>query len=115
MRLAVDDPGAGYASFHHVLRLRPDIIALDRSLISYIGSDPAQRSLVTAVAPLALDLGARLTAEGVETEDQLSAVTDLGVDHGQGYLLGRPRLVATSAAGTARPENDGRLLARDCR
>lgn len=67
MRLAVDDTGAGYASFHHVLRLRPDIIKLDRSLISDIDTDQAQRSLVMAVALLALDLDATLTAEGIET------------------------------------------------
>lgn len=90
MRVAVDDTGAGYASFSHVLRLRPDVIKLDRSLISTIDTDPAQRSLVIAVALLALDLGATLTAEGVETEAQLQALTDLGVDHGQGFHLGRP-------------------------
>lgn len=90
MRVAVDDTGAGYASFSHVLRLRPDVIKLDRSLISTIDTDPAQRSLVIAVALLALDLGATLTAEGVETQAQLRALTDLGVDHGQGFHLGRP-------------------------
>lgn len=92
LRLAVDDTGAGYASFHHVLRLRPDVIKLDRSLISDIDSDPAQRSLVMAVALLALDLGATLTAEGIETAAQLRALADLGIDHGQGYHLGRPTL-----------------------
>jgi EAL domain-containing protein (putative c-di-GMP-specific phosphodiesterase class I) len=90
MRVAVDDTGAGYASFSHVLRLRPDVVKLDRSLISSIDTDPAQRSLVIAVALLALDLGATLTAEGVETEAQARALADLGVDHGQGFHLGRP-------------------------
>ena len=102
MRLAVDDTGAGYASFHHVLRLRPDIIKLDRSLISAIDTDPAQRSLVTAVALLALDLDATLTAEGVERESQVAALTDLGIRHGQGYLLGHPRL-GSAAVTTADP------------
>jgi EAL domain-containing protein (putative c-di-GMP-specific phosphodiesterase class I)/PAS domain-containing protein len=96
MRVAVDDTGAGYASFAHVLQLRPDVIKLDRSLISAIDTDPAQRSLVIAVALLALDLGATLTAEGVETEAQLRALADLGVDHGQGFHLGRPTLDLTS-------------------
>lgn len=92
LRVAVDDTGAGYASFAHVLRLRPNIIKLDRSLISDIDTDPAQRSLVTAVALLALDLDATLTAEGVETAAQLDVLTNLGIDHGQGYHLGKPTL-----------------------
>jgi PAS domain S-box-containing protein len=92
MRLAVDDTGAGYASFSHVLKLQPDIIKLDRSLISALDEDAAQRSLVIAVALLALDLGATLTAEGVETATQLAVLVDLGVDHGQGWHLGRPTL-----------------------
>jgi PAS domain S-box-containing protein len=92
MRLAVDDTGAGYASFSHVLKLQPDIIKLDRSLISAIDVDAAQRSLVIAVALLALDLGATLTAEGVETATQLAVLVDLGIDHGQGWHLGRPTL-----------------------
>ena len=95
MRLAADDTGAGYASFHHVLELRPDIIKLDRSLIAGIDTDPAQRSLVIAVALLALDLRATLTAEGIETAAQLEALGNLGIDHGQGYHLGRPSLDLT--------------------
>lgn len=88
--LAIDDTGAGYASLSHVLRLRPDIIKIDRSLIERITSDPARRSLVTALVLLALDLDARITAEGIETPSELETLAILGADHGQGYLLGRP-------------------------
>lgn len=90
VRLAVDDTGAGYASLTHVLQLRPDIIKIDRSLIARLTSDPARRSLVTALVLLALDLGAIVTAEGVETPSELETVGALGVDHVQGYLLSRP-------------------------
>ncbi len=90
VRLAIDDTGAGYASFSHVLQLRPDIIKIDRSLIGYLADDPARRSLVTALVLLALDLGAALTAEGVETAAELHALTTLGVDNAQGYFLGKP-------------------------
>ena len=90
LRLAVDDTGAGYASFSHVLDLRPDIIKIDRSLISHIETDPARRSLVTALVILAFDLNATLTAEGIETASELAAVATLGVDNAQGYLLARP-------------------------
>jgi PAS domain S-box-containing protein len=90
VRLAVDDTGAGYASLSHVLQLRPNIIKIDRSLIAQLSSDPARRSLVTALVLLALDIGASVTGEGVETAAELSTLIDLGVDSAQGYLLSRP-------------------------
>jgi PAS domain S-box-containing protein len=90
VRFAIDDTGAGYASLNHVLQLRPDIIKLDRALILDLEHDPARRSLVTALVLLALEIGASVTGEGVETSDQLQALSTLGVDHAQGYLLSRP-------------------------
>lgn len=90
LRLAVDDTGAGYASFTHVLRLRPDLIKLDRSLLADLSTDPARRVLVTSIVLLALELGACITAEGIENMDQLRLLAALGVDYAQGYLLARP-------------------------
>lgn len=90
MRLAVDDVGAGYASFRHVLELRPDIIKLDRSLVRGIDADGGSRAVVTAIALVALEVGAAITAEGVETAAELDTVLMLGVDSAQGYLIGRP-------------------------
>jgi EAL domain-containing protein (putative c-di-GMP-specific phosphodiesterase class I) len=90
VRLAVDDTGAGYASLNHVLQLRPDIIKLDRSLVSHVPIDPARRALVTALVLLALELGSAVTAEGVETPQELATLATLGVDHAQGYLLAPP-------------------------
>ena len=58
LKLAVDDTGAGYASFAHVLRLRPDIIKLDRSLLADIDHDAARRAFVTAIVLMALELDA---------------------------------------------------------
>jgi PAS domain S-box-containing protein len=90
VRLAVDDTGAGYASLNHVLQLRPDIIKLDRSLVSHVPIDPARRALVTALVLLALELGSSVTAEGIETPLELTTLATLGVDHAQGYLLSAP-------------------------
>jgi EAL domain-containing protein (putative c-di-GMP-specific phosphodiesterase class I) len=90
VRLAIDDTGAGYASFNHVLQLRPDIIKIDRSLIADLTEDPARRSLVTALVLLALDLDATVVAEGVESASELTTLGALGVDYAQGYLLARP-------------------------
>jgi EAL domain-containing protein (putative c-di-GMP-specific phosphodiesterase class I) len=90
VRLAVDDTGAGYASLNHVLQLRPDIIKIDRSLTAELSGDRARRSLVTALVLLALDIGATVTGEGVETPAELATLLDLGVDAAQGYLIARP-------------------------
>jgi PAS domain S-box-containing protein len=90
VRLAVDDTGAGYASLSHVLQLKPSIIKIDRSLITDITTDPARRSLVTALVLLGLDLGATVIGEGIETVDERETLADLGVGFGQGYLLARP-------------------------
>jgi PAS domain S-box-containing protein len=90
IRLAVDDTGAGFASLSHVLQLRPDIIKIDRSLVSNVTSDAARRSVITSLVLLALDLGASVTAEGVETPSELETLATMGADHVQGYLLARP-------------------------
>lgn len=90
LRLAVDDVGAGYASLRHVLRMAPDIIKIDRSLVNGIAHDHALRTIVTGIVLLALDLRADTVAEGVETAADFAALTDLGIDMVQGYLLAKP-------------------------
>lgn len=90
VRLAVDDAGAGFASFRHILRLQPDIIKLDRALISGIDTDPARRALAASMVLFSMEVGATVVAEGVETAAELSTVLDLGIDAAQGYHLGRP-------------------------
>lgn len=101
LRLAVDDTGAGYASFAHVLRLRPDVVKLDRSLLADIDHDAARRAFVTAVVLMALELGAEVTAEGVETPAELETLRSLGVDAVQGFLLARPSTQPTEWAAWA--------------
>lgn len=90
VRLAVDDAGAGFAGLQHILRLRPDLIKLDMALIRDIDADPARRALASAMQSFARQTGARLVAEGVETESERKALTALGFRFGQGYLFGRP-------------------------
>jgi EAL domain-containing protein (putative c-di-GMP-specific phosphodiesterase class I) len=90
LRLAIDDAGAGYASLKHVIELEPDIIKVDRSIIDGLAADRARRSVVSAFVLLALEIGATVIAEGIETPEDLEAVRDLGVDAAQGYLFARP-------------------------
>ncbi len=90
MRVAVDDAGAGYASMRHVLATHPDIIKLDISLTRGIDSDSPRRALAAALIEFARQTGSKVTAEGVETQAELDALQELGVDHAQGYHLSRP-------------------------
>lgn len=91
VRIAVDDIGHGFSDIRRLLNLRPDVLKLDRSLAAGVDQDRARQTFVAGQVALAADLGATVTAEGIETEQQLQVLTDLGVHSGQGYLLGRPR------------------------
>lgn len=93
-RVAIDDTGAGFASFAHILKLAPDLIKLDRILTTGIDMDPARRSMAAALVGFAAATGAKVIAEGIETESELDTVRDLGISFGQGYFLGRPGTVA---------------------
>jgi EAL domain-containing protein (putative c-di-GMP-specific phosphodiesterase class I) len=98
VRLAVDDAGAGFSSFRHILKLRPDIIKLDVALTRGIDGDPARRALGSAMLTFGLDAyNAAIVAEGIETEAEFKTLRGLGCRFGQGYYLGRPgRLRAPS-------------------
>jgi EAL domain-containing protein (putative c-di-GMP-specific phosphodiesterase class I) len=108
-RLAVDDAGAGFASFRHILRLNPDVIKLDMTLTRNIDHDPARRALASGLISFASDLGAKIIAEGIENTSELGALRALGVGLGQGYYLGRPEplrfLDFTRVEKTLRPMN----------
>jgi len=87
LRLAVDDAGAGYASFRHILKLKPDIIKLDASLVAAIDTDDSLRALASALVRFADETGSKVIAEGVETEEVLEVLRQLNVNKAQGYLV----------------------------
>jgi EAL domain-containing protein (putative c-di-GMP-specific phosphodiesterase class I) len=89
-RLAVDDAGAGYASLRHILQLEPDFIKLDVTLTRGIEAQRSQRALASALVTFGREVDAAIIAEGIETEDELAVIRELGVPLGQGYYLGRP-------------------------
>ena len=89
-RIAVDDAGAGYAGLRHVLQLNPDMLKLDIDLIRDIDVDPVKRALSAALVTFALETGAAIIAEGIETSTELATLSGLGVKWGQGYHLARP-------------------------
>ena len=92
VRVAVDDVGSGFASFRHVTRVKPEILKLDRSLVCGIDEDPVRQSLASAIVSFARDVDAIVVSEGIESENELSCLTDLAVGCGQGFYLARPGL-----------------------
>jgi PAS domain S-box-containing protein len=100
LRLAVDDAGAGFASFRHVLELKPAFVKLDRSLVADIDGDPVRQALMVGMSHFAKSVGCRLIAEGIETKAELVTLMELGVPLGQGYLLGRPASAPAPAPAT---------------
>ncbi len=91
-RIAVDDAGAGHASMQVIAELRPEFMKVDRALIHGIDSHRARRGLLVSLLSFSGHIGARLVAEGVETQHELDALLSLGVQYGQGWMLGRPVL-----------------------
>jgi len=90
VRIAVDDFGTGYAHLRYLNRMPCHVIKIDRSFVSDLVHDPAARRVTAALVGLAHDLGHDVVAEGVETEEQMAALAELGCEKVQGYLLARP-------------------------
>jgi diguanylate cyclase (GGDEF)-like protein/PAS domain S-box-containing protein len=91
VQISVDDFGAGYSSLSYLQRLPIDILKLDRSFMEDVKPEGvSSSSLVQGIVSLAHGLGIRVTAEGVETQQQLDLVHHSGCDKVQGFLLGRP-------------------------
>lgn len=93
VRFAIDDAGAGYSSFRHIVELGPEFVKIDIGLVRAIERDPARQAFVAGMVYFALRTGCTLIAEGIETIEERGALEQLGVDLGQGYLLGRPERV----------------------
>ncbi len=90
VRMAVDDAGAGVANLQHLVELRPDIVKVDVRLVRGLNADLARQAMVAGLCHFAIVAGSETIAEGIETEAELLTAERLGVDYGQGYLLGRP-------------------------
>lgn len=89
--IAIDDFGTGYSSLVALKNITVDTVKIDRTFVSGLGRHPEDAALVTAAVHLAQALGVRMTAEGIETEAQLSHLRELGCSQGQGFYFSPPR------------------------
>ncbi|MCZ9882343.1 EAL domain-containing protein [Arthrobacter sp. B2a2-09] len=90
VRLSIENTGSFFAGVSHILRLKPEMIKLDRSLTAGLNRDPLRQELVEAEVRFAREIGAALTAQRIETKAELATLAGLGITVGQGYHLGRP-------------------------
>ncbi|GAA3533165.1 putative bifunctional diguanylate cyclase/phosphodiesterase [Zobellella aerophila] len=88
--IALDDFGTGYSSFSHLRQLPVNKLKIDKSFVQDLPTDPRAVSLVKTIIELAHNLGMKVTAEGIEEENHLRVLKQLGCDLGQGYHMTRP-------------------------
>lgn len=96
VKLHIDDFGTGYSSLSYLHRFPVDELKIDRLFVSRMGADDESSEIVATIVQLAHNLGMEVTAEGVETVEQLAQLRALSCEYGQGYYFSRP-LVAESA------------------
>jgi diguanylate cyclase (GGDEF)-like protein len=103
-RIAIDDAGAGHASMLVIAEVEPEFVKIDRLLIHGVNVSAARRALVVSLLSFGAHINARVVAEGIETEAELQTLLSLGVQFGQGWLLGRPVMIDP-------PANAGNVVA----
>jgi diguanylate cyclase (GGDEF)-like protein len=90
VRISLDDFGTGYSSLSYLLRFPFDKLKIDKSFVQALGTDTGATSIVAAILALGQSLNLSITAEGVETEQQLRMLQEQCCDQVQGFLLGKP-------------------------
>ncbi len=94
IRIAMDDFGTGYSSLSYLRSFPFDKIKIDKSFVSDIGMSDDATAIIQAISGLGSAMGIETTAEGIETEEQLTLVRIVGCTEAQGYLIGRPAAAA---------------------
>ncbi len=88
--VALDDFSTGYSSLSFLRTLPFDRVKIDRSFVQELGKKPQATVIVRSIAGMCADLGASVTVEGVETDEQIETLRGIGCSEIQGYRIGRP-------------------------
>jgi EAL domain-containing protein (putative c-di-GMP-specific phosphodiesterase class I) len=92
VKFALDDFGSGLSSFGYLRELPVDFLKIDGSLVRNIHLDPCDRAIVSLINDIAHMMGMETIAEFVENDSILNCLKEIGVDHAQGYGIGKPEL-----------------------
>jgi diguanylate cyclase (GGDEF)-like protein/PAS domain S-box-containing protein len=103
VRISMDDFGSGYSSLSYLQAFPFDKIKIDRAFVINLGRNPQSAAIVRAVIGLGHGLGMSIVAEGVETQEQLGFLAEVGCDAVQGYFIGKPAPVGQYSALVGRP------------
>ena len=90
LQIAIDDFGTGYSSLQYLRNLQADSIKIDRSFVNGLPEQPEDEAIIRTVVTLAGALNMDVTAEGIETEQQLAVLREIGAGSGQGFFFARP-------------------------
>src|SRR5215211_2111590 len=112
VRISMDDFGSGYSSLSYLQAFPFDKIKIDRAFVMNLGRNPQSAAIVRAVIDLGHGLEMSIVAEGVETQEQLSFLSDEGCDAVQGYFLGKPQPIGHYDALVGRSATNGVETAR---
>ncbi len=96
-QVALDDVGAGDSGLNRITSMRPNWLKLDRELIKDLDLDPFKQNLIRFFTRFAKLTSIRVIAEGIERESELGTLMELGLSHGQGFFLGKPRATPEEA------------------
>ena len=102
-RVALDDFGAGYGGFAYLKRLPVSYLKIDQQFVRDLCAEESSRHVISAVVNLAQAFGMKTIAEGAEDDATLRLLKQLGVDHVQGFVIGRPSLARDALEGAATP------------
>lgn len=98
VQIAIDDFGTGHSSLRYITAFPVDMLKIDRVFIANLRHNPKDLAVVAAIVSLGHQLGLKVVAEGVETEDQVRTLKQLQCDELQGYLFSRPVPAAAIAS-----------------
>jgi len=101
--ISLDDFGTGYSSLSALNHVPLDVVKIDRSFVTGVGTTPDSTLMLRSIVDLAHALGYAVVAEGVEQRDELRILDEIGCDQVQGYLLGRPERRTNVEPSTSTP------------
>lgn len=109
--LAIDDFGTGFSSLSYLQKLPVNKVKIDRSFVQYLGQDSRHTNVVTAIVHLCRALDLSVVAEGIETEEQLALLRELGCPVGQGFYFAKPMNIRALATFLKEWENGSQMAA----